>query len=162
MNSFSSWIIAISSVCVLSVIIDLVLPDGKINGHIKTIFSFLIVFVIIAPLPSFLSGNTVDISSLYSDKIIVQENYIHQINRSKLDEMENIIECYLVKKGINGVQINISADIFSVDMRIDAVFVDLFDLVIKPEYEHIDIKTEIADCITDYLNISREKVLYNE
>lgn len=162
MVGFSSWIISITCICVLSILIDLILPEGKINAHIKVIFAFLIMLVIISPIPQIISGKTIDISSLYSDKIVLQDNYIYQINRDKLDKIENNIQDELTKNGIEGVVVKISADIFEYNMEINAVFVDLFDLVIKPDFEHIDIKTSIIDCIIEHVKIDKEKILFND
>ena len=39
MESISAWILSIAGICMLSVIIDLVVPDGKTNTIIKNVFS---------------------------------------------------------------------------------------------------------------------------
>ena len=51
-SSLSGWVLSIAGVISLSVIVELILPEGQLNKYIRGIFSFIIILVIIAPLPS--------------------------------------------------------------------------------------------------------------
>ena len=51
MSSFSVWVLSIAGICVLSVLVELVLPEGQTRKYIKAIFSFFVIVVIVAPLP---------------------------------------------------------------------------------------------------------------
>ena len=57
MNGISSWIMAIVGVSVLGVLVDLVMPNGQTKKYIKGIFAFIVVLVIISPLPNLLNKN---------------------------------------------------------------------------------------------------------
>lgn len=56
MSDISIWILSIAGVIVLSVVVDLVMPNGSTSKFIKNIFAFVIVIVIISPIVSFLSN----------------------------------------------------------------------------------------------------------
>lgn len=154
----SSWILSIAGVCIMSVLIDLFLPDGNTNMHIKTIFNFVIILVIITPLPSLL-GKNFDTSSLFTNKeIVLQQDYIYQLNRDKLTMLEEMIEKNLTDKGLKNVDISISADIFTTQMEIEAVYVDLSNLVIQENKQHINIENEVIETITSFVEIEKESI----
>ena len=75
-SSVSSWILSIAGIVIISVIVELILPEGSINKYIRSIFSFLVVFVIVAPLPA-LVGKKFDYSQIISqEEFTLQEDYL--------------------------------------------------------------------------------------
>ena len=162
MSDLSSWVLSIAGICILSVLIDLFLPSGQISSHIKTVFNFIIIFVIIAPIPKFIKNYQVDYSSfINTSEIELQEDYIYQLNRDKLTALENEIKNGIKSRGILNVDIAISADIFVKAMEINGIFVDLTNAVIEKNEQHIDIKKEVEEVILSKVNIEKEKIEYN-
>ena len=162
MSDLSSWVLSIAGICILSVLIDLFLPSGQISSHIKTVFNFIIIFVIIAPIPKFIKNYQVDYSSfINTSEIELQEDYIYQLNRDKLTALENEIKNGIKSRGILNVDIAISADIFVKAMKIYGIFVDLTNAVIEKNEQHIDIKKEVEEVILSKVNIEKEKIEYN-
>ena len=161
MSNISSWVLSIAGICILSVLIDLFLPEGKINSYIKSIFNFAIVLIVITPLPSLIKRDF-DSSSLFTNSnIVLQEDYIYQLNRDKLTMLEKNIEDKLKNNGFLNVDISISADIFTTKMTIDAIFVDLSNLVIQQNNQHIDIKNEIINIINSYVELKKEAIIFS-
>ncbi len=162
MSDLSSWVLSIAGICILSVLIDLFLPSGQISSHIKTVFNFIIIFVIIAPIPKFIKNYQVDYSSfINTSEIELQEDYIYQLNRDKLTALENEIKNGIKSRGILNVDIAISADIFVKAMEINGIFVDLTNAVIEKNEQHIDIKKEVEEVILSKVNIEKEKIEYS-
>ena len=163
MSTLSSWVLSIAGICVLSVLIDLFLPSGQMSSHIKSIFNFVIVFVIIAPLPKVIKNYNVDYSSFISTSDIeIQQDFIYQINHDKLEALKNEIENKLDEKGLKNIEISISADIFTEKMVLDSVYVDISNLVIENSDQHIDIKKEVENVILSVLDIEREEIDFSE
>jgi len=67
MGAISSWLLSIAGVIILSVLAEFVLPDGQMNKYIKTIFSFVILLVIVMPLPK-VFGKDFDFSNIFQKK----------------------------------------------------------------------------------------------
>lgn len=146
----------------LSVIIDLVIPDGKTNTIIKNVFSYAIVLVVILPLPKLFKNNT-DLNDLFSPvDFPMQDNYIYNVNQAKLDKWTQDINDDLVNGGIYGAVVSISANIFERNMEINAVYVDLYNVVISNENKNINIKTEVVRVVLNYINIKEDKVIFYE
>ena len=161
MTTISSWVLSIAGVCVLSVLIDLFLPEGKMNSHIKTVFNFVIILVIIMPLPK-LFKSSFDGSSIFtSEDIILQEDYIYQLNRDKLTMIENNIEKKLTDEGFLNIEISVYADIFTTQMIVETVFVDLSNLVIENNGQHIHIEKEVVEVIKSFIEIKEEDVVFD-
>ena len=162
MESISAWILSIAGICMLSVIIDLVIPDGKTNAIIKNVFSYAIVLVVILPLPKLFKNNT-DLNDLFSPvDFPMQDNYIYNVNQAKLDKWTQEINDDLVNGGIYGAVVSISANIFERNMEINAVYVDLYNVVISNENKNINIKTEVVRVVLNYINIKEDKVIFYE
>lgn len=146
----------------MSVVIDLVVPDGKTNGVIKNVFSYAIVLVVVMPLPKLLKVDN-DFERLFSQvDFTIQDDYIYNINQSKLDKWTECITSDLESDGINGVVVSISANIFERNMQINAVYVDLYNVVISDKNKNINIKTEVVCVVLNYLDIDRDKVVFYE
>lgn len=157
--TISSWILSIVGISILSVLLDLFLPEGQMNGHIKNVFNFAIILVIVAPLPKFISSSYNAENLFDSNEIVLQEDYIYQLNRDKLTYLEQSIENKPTMDGFLNVDISISADIFTTNLVIETVFVDLSNLVIEPKSEHIDIEKEVIDAVSKYISIKKECIV---
>lgn len=160
--SISGWILSIASICVISVLIDLFLPQGQIASHIKTVFNFVIVLVVISPLPNLIKTE-IDSSIIFSEQEIeLQEEYIYQLNRDKLTMLECSIEKALEDENLLNVDISISANIFTIQMIIETVYVDLSNLIIENNDKHINIKNEVVNVVTSFIKINKEDIVFSE
>ena len=54
-DGISNWILSIAGIICLSVIVELIMPEGQLNRYIKGVFSFIVVFVIVLLLTSWAS-----------------------------------------------------------------------------------------------------------
>ncbi len=155
MPSISTWILSIAGVICLSVLIELIMPNGQMNKYIKNIFSFVIVLVIIMPIPK-LIGKQFDSSSIFNqEEIVLQEDYLYSLNISKLTAIKENIENDIILAGYDGVEVSISADIFVENIVFKTVYVNLSDLVITEEAEHkdiVEIKEEIEISVGKFIN----------
>jgi len=162
-SDISIWILSIAGVIVLSVVVDLVMPNGSTSKFIKNIFAFVIVIVIISPIVSFLSNKNLVLDDFFKEKsIVVQDEFIASVNRQLLDKMEEDIQKTLKANGINNVQVGFSADIFQNELKIEQISVDLSQIVIDEKISHINIKTSIRDIILRFVSIEEKKIVFYE
>lgn len=157
----TAWILSIAGVTILSVVVDLILPSGQTAKYIKNIFAFVMILVIISPLPALIKGNF-NVNDIFeSEEIVLQEDYIYQVNRDKLTALEKEITSSLEEKGIKNVVVTINADIFQIEMKILEVNVDLSDLVIDENSGHIVIEKAITE-VVDRLVGEEVIIIFNE
>ena len=65
------------------------------------------------------------------------------------------------EQGISNISIKISANIFTNKMKIEAVFVDLSQVVINQNLEHIDINELVAKSVLKYVSIEKNNIVIN-
>ena len=162
MTSLSSWVLSIAGISFVSVVLDLMLPEGKTHVNIKNVISYAIILVVILPLPNLINKNF-SVENIFKEiEINIQDDYLYNINQSKLDAIKEQIENELNNRGILGVEVSISANIFDNPMEINAVYVDLYNAVISDNYENINIQTEVLSVVLEIGNIPKDKVVFYE
>ena len=162
----SSWIMSIAGIICLSVIVELVIPDGQMNRYIKGIFAFIILLIIIMPIPKLLKRD-IDLSNIfnYENSIKIDEDYIYQLNLDKMNLMKDKIETDISKSGYKNVYVYLNCNIFDNVMQIKTISVDLRNIIITQNAEHNDIskiRKHITQIIKQYIEIDEEEVLFNE
>ncbi len=164
-GTISSWIMSIAGVILLSAIVELIMPNGQINRYIKGIFSFIIVLVIIMPIPKLLNIK-LDLSNVFnSQEIVLQEDYLYQINLDKIMKTKEELERDIEEKGYGEVVVSINADIFASQIEIKSIYVDISKIVIKGNAAHKDIvgiRYDIVNIIQNRIQIKEGQVLFNE
>ncbi len=162
MNGISAWLLSIAGVSVLSVVVDILLPKGQTEKYIKGIFAFVMILVIIAPLPKLLKAEINFNEIFQKEEIKLQEDFIYQQNQNKLTLLKKEIESDLKENNLDGVEVSIYGDIFSDEMQIEKIFVDLTNLVINDKNQHIDIEKTVIETIQKYVLLEKEKIEFNE
>ena len=165
MNVVSSWLLSIAGVVILSVLAEFVLPEGQINKYTKVIFSFVILLVIILPLPK-IFGKEFDMSKFFGDsENVLQKDYLEQINLDKLTALSESLNKKVSESGLNRVEISINANIFSENLEIYNIFVDLCDIEKKKKFGSKDItkaKLKIKDIVDSFSALKGVEVKFNE
>lgn len=157
MSGISAWLLSVAGIIILSVLAELVLPEGQINKYIKVIFSFVIILVIISPLPK-LFGKDYDFKHLLNGgNSELQEDYLYQLNIDKLTAISESLSNKVKEKGLNNVEIFINANVMSEKLEIFSVYVDLENLEYGEEFGNKDIaKAKIV--IREIINLTLENV----
>lgn len=161
MGGISSWILGIAGICVLGVVVDLILPNGQTKKYIKGVFAFFVVLVIIAPLPSLLNKEF-SISDIFEENaIVIQEDFVFQLNKQRLESVQDMIEKDLIEQGIENVSIVLSANIFTERMKVESVFVDLSRVVLNENVEHKDINELVVKSVLKYVSVEKDNIIFN-
>lgn len=160
-SSVSSWILSIAGIVIISVIVELILPDGSLNKYIRSIFSFFVVLVIIAPLPS-LVGKQFSFSEITSEQeFSLQEDYLFQLNVYKTEALQEELSLAVQDAGYENVSVSVSCDNYATSFSIESIYVELENLVITDKAEHtniIDIEGEILKLIQSRVSVDERSV----
>ena len=164
MSAVSGWLLSITGVILLSVLAEFVLPEGQINKYIKVIFSFIILLVVIMPLPK-LFGKNFDISKFFGGESVLQEDYLYQLNINKLSALNTEIGQKIQDAGLRNVEVSINANVLEENMEIFGVYVDLCDIEYSEKFGSKDItkaKAKIKDIIRGFSLLENVEVSFNE
>lgn len=152
----TGWIINIIGMVFIGVILEVILPTGKTNAFIKMVFAIFLLYVIVMPLPKFFNG-TINLNN--TNATVTDTNYLISLNLQKVSALENQIIKKLSEEGFEGVAVIVSSNIYSEQLEVNKIHVDLVNLVLKNKDKHININKEITNVITSIINIKEENIL---
>lgn len=99
-NFINSWVQGVIIAVIISTIIEMILPDGNIKKYVRTVIGAYIVFIIVSPIITKLTGKEINLEAFempeikqQQDNISIDTNaYIENtyINKMKEDIIENI------------------------------------------------------------------------
>ena len=162
MSGVSQWLLSITGVILLSVLAEFVLPEGQINKYTKVIFSFVVLLVVIMPLPK-LFGKDIDISHFFSSgESVLQENYLEQTNLNKLSAINKDLNASLESFGFENVEVSINANIFASQLEIYWIEVDLTNAKYKDKTKDIAwLKMQINEIIDEFAILKNVEVRFD-
>ena len=146
-----SWLLSIVGVVFLSVLFDLIYPNGKINRLCKSIFGIFAVFVMISPL---LKINIDDYVVNLSD-----DTMLNNIAEAKDNSNKIKIESYLSDCNIVGVDVEIESNITDGEYIIENIYVDTSNLVLSEIITNINKYEVIASKIASVISIEPERIV---
>ena len=129
----SAWILSIVGIILVTTLVSIVLPEGKLARYVKSILAFATILVVIAPLKE-IGGKELDFSGIFtSSESGYQESFLYYINEKKAAALE---QAWL-------------ANLFS----IEKVQVNVKNLVSQEDKPHNDRNVEIRRRLAEYLKI---------
>ena len=159
MSEVSAYLLSIVGVVLLSIVLDLVLSDGTTKKYIKSIMSLILIFVLVGPLPKIIK-NGVNFSFIESS-VSLDENYQNVIFEQQKNQLEKNLEKLLADEGFKNINISIWADNFN-GLNINTIFVDLSNLVLSENNQHINKYEAIKILLTKQTGIKEEQVIFND
>lgn len=156
----TSYVLNVVGVVFISIIVDLILPAGKMEKYIKSATALIIVFVIVSPIPNLI--NKAKNINLETDTTLIDQSFIQKTNRKKAENIEEAIINKLESKGIKNVEIELICD----ETKDDVVFlfasVNLKKAILNSAGQNINLKEEITKTIFEYISIKKESILFYE
>lgn len=145
MSSISSWVLSIAGIVCISVLVEIIMPEGQMNKYIRGVLSFIIILVIISPLPRLLKAKDLRVYSTIN-QIEIQQEFIDNFNVAKKDAYESDLSKLMENIGYDGVNFQLKMRTDGEKCYFDKLYVDLSNLVIKENAQHkdiVEIKEEI-------------------
>lgn len=159
MSEVSKWIISISGMVLIGVLVEVVVPEGKISRLLKSVVGIFSVLIIILPLKNF------DFKSLNFSKVndfVIDDKFVQKRENEKIVLAEKEVESNLELNGFKNISVNISGDYSGSQLRISTVFVDISNMVLMDEKLNIDRYRSIMAIIKVSLDVSEDKVVFYE
>lgn len=152
------WVLNLVGISLMGILIEILLPSGKTNKYIKGILSLVTISVVISPIISIFTNQSV-IKNFFDQDIVVDEQFVASTNQSSNQREEKLIESMLESQGYKGVEINIIPSSDSQN-KIEFVKICTKNMVIDSENSNIDIKGKIISLVSKRLKIDVGKIYY--
>ncbi len=143
----SGWVLSVTAVICLTVLLDIIMPDGQMKKYVKGIVSIIVIFVIITPLASIAVGEF----DLTKGNIT--------IDSEMLDNLESTSDRYRETQ----LEAMLSDDDITADVKIEndngkkKVEVIIQNQVLSENEMNI-LKQKVKDTVTDFLGIDSGSV----
>lgn len=157
----TQYLLTLLAVAVMAVLIELVLPDGQINKYVKSIFSIVFIFALLSPIPKLLNLNF-SFTSLVENSKATSVNYdvIKNINMQKAEDLTNAINTLLTDNGFFGADVLVVTKSETEIFKVDKIYIDLTNLVLKTELQHINKYTTIKELLTKNTELNEEQIVF--
>ena len=157
----SSWIISIAVAVLLGTLVEVVMPEGRLNKIIKSILGVLCMLIIISPLKSF-DISKINFNSLFPQSQI-DTKFVEDRQSEQISLLESNIESNLETNGYKNVKVKIDGKIETNNsLYIKNIFVDLENLVLNENLENINKYNNIVAIIQSSVEVQKEQVIFYE
>lgn len=156
----SGYILTILGIVLAGILIDIIVPTGKINKYIKSIFAIFVVAVILIPVVKFIAKSD-EITINYTDYEI-EQNLMDYIFSSRVTAYENEIIEVLENNGLSNIDIKINYSINSNELSLNSCEVNLKNMTSSNIEMHNNRYEFIAETIKEITNLKDEVIIFYE
>ena len=160
----SAWVLSLIGIVLISCVITIILPDGRLGKVIKGICSLVITLVIIYPLLSKDSINSVFVLDDNNIQIDVQEEYVNYVFESRAEQTINEIINLIENKGVKDVICDVGYEKYNGNnnFTINFILINLNNAVIISDKEHILVIEEIISIVSQQFDLDKNKIVIYE
>ena len=151
----TAWLVSIVGIVFLSVIVDVITPEGKTNAFIKCVFSIFVLDVMISPIVKIFNK---DFQIEYSE-IKLQETYLESLTGRNIEYLENELQQKIIKEGYECF-VEIRGNVWGEVVNIEKITVMLTNNVLISEDEHINNCKVITQIIKKIVEVDEEVIVY--
>jgi len=155
---FSSYIIGIIVIIILSTFSEVLLTKNRIGKFINYVFSSLIILMVITPVSQIVSNGFSFNENIFNYEITLDNEFLSYIEEFKNGQINLKIEEMLAQNGYKNARVKVSMDVET--QLVQTIKVNLSNLVIDAEIEHINKYERITSLICEYLDVTMEAVEY--
>lgn len=156
----SGYILTILGIVLAGILIDIIVPTGKINKYIKSIFAIFVVAMILMPVVKFIAKSD-EITINYTDYEI-EQNLMDYIFSSRVTAYENEIIEVLENNGLSNIDIKINYSINSNELSLNSCEVNLKNMTSSNIEMHNNRYEFIAETIKEITNLTDEVIIFYE
>ena len=163
MAAITQYILSIIGIVFLGVLVDVVLPDGEMNKFIKGMFALIAVFVIVSPISKLVNTDiTVEKLADTSIQIEVDNDFLNATTNQYINSLQNILKAKLSDSGYENINVTINGYLSNNVLVIEKVKIDISNMVLTKEKQHINKYTEITKIAVESLNVEESDVFIDE
>lgn len=157
-----TWLLSVTAVILMSVLLELILSEGKIKKYIQGILRLALVVAIILPLIRLVKT---DFSFDFvfdedANESIVDDSFLSRIHSYRYAEAEKKIVAELKSNGISNALVDIVIYYApSGSAEVDYVSVDITQSVITVERENIILTEMIKNTVKSVVDVSEDRIV---
>ncbi len=152
-----NWAISVVGTVLLTVLADVILPDGQTNKYVKTALSVVVILAMLAPVVKIADGS---LSFVSDDKQYqAQSQYLYMVEQKQESEIEQRLISELAESGYKNCIVEAEATLNEQGLTIDKISVNLKNAVIPDGMSNILVTEDITDIVSKQCGVASEKVV---
>lgn len=152
-----NWAISVVGTVLLTVLADVILPDGQTNKYVKTALSVVVILAMLAPVVKIADGS---LSFVSDDKQYqAQSQYLYMVEQKQESEIEQRLISELAESGYKNCIVEAEATLNEQGLTIDKISVNLKNAVIPDGLSNILVTEDITDIVSKQCGVASEKVV---
>lgn len=152
-----NWAISVVGTILLTVLADVILPDGQTNKYVKTALSVVVILAMLAPVVKIADGS---LSFVSDDKQYqAQSQYLYMVEQKQESEIEQRLISELAESGYKNCIVEAEATLNEQGLTIDKISVNLKNAVIPDGMSNILVTEDITDIVSKQCGVASEKVV---
>jgi hypothetical protein len=136
----STWLLSVVGVTVIGVLVELLLTDSPMSKFVRSIYAFIILFVIVRPIPGFLKSAQSGVGA----GIVLDSALLQTINENSCRAFQRNIENALEIGGFADCIVTLDYDKSADYFKISKVYINAWDSTNKNEESIVKIVTAVC------------------
>ena len=163
MSGISSYSLSIVGIVFLGVLVDIILPDGDMNRYIKGMFAMIAVFVIVSPISKLVNAD-INLEKIAdtTNHIQVDDDFLEATKNQYIISLQNTLKARLIDAGYSNVIVTIQGYLSNNVLAIEKVKIDISNMVLTMDKQHINKYVEITKIAVETLNVEECDVFIDE
>ena len=99
----TSWIVSVCGIALLSVLVDVILPDGKVQKYVQVVVGIVLTFALLSPISRIFAekySSNISIDNNFAENTFLQQEFLDGIEAQK-----NLARIRQVEQAISSVAI---------------------------------------------------------
>ena len=135
------WVVTVAGIAILSVLCDVILPDGQTRKYVKTVFGVVVSLVIISPIVTLFS-NGINADIVDSDTVSAQQGYLDSVAERQNKLAISAVKQQLEGKGVSVKSIRLNSDGDKLTLELATFFSDdvsdTVERVVKTHFPNVE------------------------
>ena len=152
-----TWLLSVAATVLLTILLELMLSEGKVKKYIQGIIRLLLIFVMLLPIVKLVkrenSFNLQEISISSKDYEINDSSYA--LSRKRYDYIEGRIKSDI----LDFREADVSVLIYDIEGKLDFIQIEISG--INETEDNILLREKIVTTVKKYIDISEERILIN-
>lgn len=154
------YILSILGVVVVGILVDVIIPSGKINKFIKSIYAIFVVMIIISPIINLFNRHK-DFNFSYNDYTTSQP-LLNYLNKQKLNGYQKSIISTLDEAGIKNVDIYFDYSLENDNLLLNSCTINLKNMSTSENFQHTNKYEFIIKVVTSVTGLNAEEIEFDE
>lgn len=114
------WVVTVAGIAILSVLCDVILPEGQTRKYIKTVVGVIVTLVMLQPIVSFVGrSGKLDIPTSGSYSVEVQQSYLDMVEDKQYKAQAETVKSILQAKDVAVKDVTVNRSSKTVSVSVD-------------------------------------------